>query len=146
MTTQSQLRSSTMYVKIVHNGASKIKKSHLKLQIYEVLLKKSCLGQSPSLNTQSCIKGLSVVRDFCFFENTIASALKSCIINYKKIFFSFFFGVKLGFFRAAHILNCECYYIKLSYCRTGYLDWGQSQGFFVKSMHKYMKKVNTTLK
>ena len=34
------------------------------------------------------------------------------------------FGVKTGFFRAVHIFKCEfTTYLKVFYCRTGYLDW-----------------------
>ena len=46
-----------------------------------------------------------------FFENTITSALKSCIVNSFTpffIIFKFFFGIKLFSFRAAHILKCLC--------------------------------------
>ena len=58
----------------------------------------------------SCFRGQTIF-NLIFFENTKASALKSCIINLKKKKFEFFlnfFWNKTGFFRAAQILKFEC--------------------------------------
>ena len=116
------------------------------------ILKQAC---TPSLNTQSCIKGLLGIRDFCFwavlaagpvlkkkvggrlwatfegvfvclwgqkyifyfFENTIASALKSCIIPFlQKIEKKNLTPnhEKTGFFQGCADSQIWMYYIKVS--------------------------------
>ena len=79
-------------------------------------------ANNAGVNIKQNIRGYSVIADQIskktpklkiqifigiFFENTVASALKSCIINLKKKKKKKI-GIKLGFFRAAHIFKCEC--------------------------------------
>ena len=49
------------YVDANHAGNLKNRRSHSGILIY-------VNNQEPSLNTQSCIRGLLVVRDFCFWD------------------------------------------------------------------------------
>jgi hypothetical protein len=60
-----------------------------------------------------------------YFEITIVSALISCIINYCY----FFFLNETVYFKGCAHSQMWMYYIKVSYYRTGYLDWGHIPSF-----------------
>jgi hypothetical protein len=79
---------------------------------------KPIMIDSPSLNTQSCIKGLLVVQDFCFWAVWAAKpALKNKVwADYEQLlraFFSCFQGQKKGFFQ--YCSTKKLYKMKLTF-------------------------------
>ena len=79
-----------LMVKFLKNGSSEASKGYM-------------LEYMPNLNTQSCIQGLLVVWDFCFWAVWAAMPVlkKKSIMNYELLlrpFFSCFNGQKMCFF------------------------------------------------
>ena len=61
---------------------------------------------------------------FSCFQGQFFFIIKYCSVRTKKLYKMKLKFKKPVFFRAALILKFECmYYIRVSYCRTRYLDW-----------------------
>ena len=67
-------------------------------------LKNLKLLYNPSLNTQSCIKGLMVVGDFCFWATDYETSLK-CVSRFFLLFALYIIKVRLNTLDITHSLT-----------------------------------------